>query len=454
MAFRRIIKLAYNSDRKIPIRKEMKHVLLTAFFLLTCIGAADRAKNVAIVKMVRGQADVVSDGASQKISKGMWLREGATVKTSDRSFVRLSFIDKSTMNVGPNSEMKIEKFSDKEASVINVLSGKIRSQVSKNYLNIEKDKSKMFVKSKAAVMGIRGTDFIFSANRKSGATTAVLFEGSVVFNRLGAKDSGKDLESIVERGRRIRPGQFSVTRMDMKRPTVPAKMSSSQLRALYKNKNFDDNKALKRKQAKRSVVPPGLTGAAVSSSGSGVEEGLKGIVDTNRRREPGAQRPDEKSKGFISGDDIKPVDGSIVHIDSGTIIPLGSDSQYDANSKEWVSSTFEVDSKGQIIPPEGYRLTEDGSLVKVVEGGELKEINLEIKPLDQTQSLEEMEPIEGPAPAGDSELPQGEGLDRPPIMPGDSITRENLPGVDGGVLPPSSPVRFRIGKDGAAPTGQ
>jgi hypothetical protein len=227
----------------------------------------------------------------------------------------------------------------------------------------------------------------------------------------------------------------------MKRPTVPAKMSSSQLRALYKNQNFENNDMNEKRQAKkRSAVPPGLTGRAVSSSGKGVEEGIKGIIKNNlREREPGSQGPDENSKGFIDGDDIKPVDGSIVHIDSGTVIPLGSDSQYDANSKEWVSSAFEVDSKGQIVPPEGYRLTEDGTLIKYSEGGQTTEIKLEIAPLDQTQ---------GPAPAGENELPQGDGLERPPIMHGDSITRENLPGGSGSTLPLTSPVRFRVKKEG------
>src|SRR5690606_40301890 len=52
----------------------------------------------------------------------------------------------------------------RSAGVINVLSGKIRSKVTKNYLDMDQDKSKLFVKSKSAVMGIRGTDFI---DRKS-----------------------------------------------------------------------------------------------------------------------------------------------------------------------------------------------------------------------------------------------------------------------------------------------
>ena len=156
----------------------MARVFIITFFLITCLGAGKGGKNAAIVKMLRGQATVSGAAGEKPLKRGMWIREGEVVKTGKRSFVRLSFVDKSTMNVGPGSEMKIEKFSKKEAGIVNVISGKIRSKVTKDYLNMDKDKSKLFVKSKSAVMGIRGTDFIFSAHKETGATTAVLFEGS------------------------------------------------------------------------------------------------------------------------------------------------------------------------------------------------------------------------------------------------------------------------------------
>lgn len=444
----------------------MNRLLLTLFFLFTCLAAGEAPeKNVAIVKVLRGKAIAVSKQGSQALKRGMWLREGSVVKTEARSFVRLGFIDKSTMNVGPKSEMKIEKFSGNEASVINVLSGKIRAEVSKNYLNIDKNKSKMFVKSKAAVMGIRGTDFIFSANEKTGAATAVLFEGSVVFNKLNPNDNLNDLESIVDKGRRINPGQFSVARSDLSKPTVPAKMSSSQFRALEKNKNFDEgiSVAESSKGKKRSFVPPGLSGEVVSPDEKGVQESLKGIVDVNLDRQPGSEKPADTSKGFVEGQDIKPGDGSIVHIDSGTIIPLGADSKYDQNTQEWVSGTFEVDSSGQPVPPEGYELTEDGSLVKI---GTDQEVNFEVKPLDESKPLDQMiqeeaPVLEGPEPSSVNLQP--DGLERPPIQPGDTVQRDNFNGDpsgsgDGSLLPPpppppKTPVHIIIQNDGSCPAG-
>ena len=455
----------------------MNRLLMIGFLVFTCLGAGESAKNVAIVKMVRGSASLQAGDTSAKVKQGMWIREGSMIKTEPRSFVRLGFVDKSTMNVGPSSQMKIEKFNKNEASVINVLSGKIRSQVSKDYLNIDKDKSKMFVKSKSAVMGIRGTDFIFSTHPKTGASTAVLFEGSVVFNNLKPGEGARDLESIVDRGRRINPGQFSVSRPDLKKPTVPAKMSSVQLKALEKNKSFlnQDNKSAKGPK-KRSAVPPGLSGAVVASDGEGLSKGLEKVANVSATREPGSEKPDAQSKGFIKGADVKPVDGSIVHIDSGAVLPLGVDSSFDSNTQEWVSASFEVDTAGQIVVPEGYKLTDEGKLIKLGEAGPI-EINTSIRPLDEVKPLDGIEPIVGPSPASDPDPSspsdddddeptdpldpdspgeptapldptEPEPMPRPPVTSPDTvIQQQNLPGtMPTGTSGTSSPVRVNVGR--------
>ena len=166
-----------------------KYLFLFIFLFTASVFSSQNAgKKVALVKIVKGSATFLSlSGDKDYIRKGMWLTEGTIVKTEPRSFVKLSFIDKSSMNIGPKSELKIEKFSKDEAGVINILTGKIRSKVTKDYLQMNKDKSKLFIKSKSAVMGIRGTDFLFSTNKVTGATTAVLFEGKVVFNKINRR---------------------------------------------------------------------------------------------------------------------------------------------------------------------------------------------------------------------------------------------------------------------------
>ncbi len=368
------------------------------------------SKKVAIVKIKRGEATIISpDGSTSEINKGMWLKEGAIVKTGDKSFVKLSFIDKSSMNVGPKSELKIEKFSKDDAGVINVLTGKIRSKVTKDYLNMEKDKSKLFVKSKSAVMGIRGTDFLFSTNKKNGATTAVLFEGSVVFNKLNRGDDLRDLESIVNKGRRIEPGQFSVTMKGKTKPTVPSKMSSKQIHGLEKNEDFKTTDVSKSsKSTKKSVVPPGLSGDVVMGSTTNLKSEVEKVIKTqltgNKLEEASPEEKEkmiEESKGFVAGDDVKPADGTVVDVDTGIMIPLGKDSTFDSNTGEWVSNTVgTIDTAtGDYLPPEGYQITDDGKMLKTDEGtGAVQQVVIEVKPVDEALSLDEAQVVEYQAP--------------------------------------------------------
>ena len=119
-----------STDLRMDIMKNYLKIPLLAILLSLIAYSGQDSKKVAIVKLVRGNATFLSpDGEQGKITKGIWVKEGAVIKTEARSFVRLNFIDKSSMNVGPKSELKIEKFSKSEAGVINVLTGKIRSKV-------------------------------------------------------------------------------------------------------------------------------------------------------------------------------------------------------------------------------------------------------------------------------------------------------------------------------------
>lgn len=411
-----------STDLRMDIMKNYLKIPLLAILLSLIAYSGQDSKKVAIVKLVRGNATFLSpDGEQGKITKGIWVKEGAVIKTEARSFVRLNFIDKSSMNVGPKSELKIEKFSKSEAGVINVLTGKIRSKVTKDYLKMDKDKSKLFVKSRNAVMGVRGTDFLFSANKKSGTSTAILFEGAIVFNKLEKGANSNDLESIVSKGRKIAPGQVSVASRNIKKPTVPAKLNKKQFESLNKNKDFKVSKVKKGKKVK-SVVPPGLSGEVVSAESKSLKEKIKKVIKVDVASKDSTDKPSaptQDSKGFVKGDDVKPADGVVVHVDSGLVIPPGSDSVYDSNTGEWVSNTNgDISATGEYVPPEGFAVDDGGNLLKVDETGKAKEIVVvDIKPVDQMEPIELAKTVEykapkqendinvdgGPAPAGEKE---------------------------------------------------
>lgn len=312
------------------------------------------AGKAALVKLIKGEAKAVVNGKEVKLKADDWVDGGAIIKTSEKSFVKLVFIDKSQMNVGPLSEIKIEKFHSKDAGVIDLVKGKIRSQVSKDYLQIQgKDRSKLFIKTKNAVMGIRGTDFMISTNGIN--TAAILFEGEVVFNRLNDRKitDSAHLDRIVDQGVRMFPGEFSAVG-EGGAPTVPALLNVGQREKLEKNVQFDKNDSAKTAAAK-SVVPAGLSGNAVASKPN-IE-----VV----KNDDGKARASSNADSYIKDGQVKPVNGSFVHLDSATIIAPGKDAVLDENSNTYIASdkAGSVSGEGSYNPPKGVSIADDGKVL-------------------------------------------------------------------------------------------
>lgn len=330
----------------------MKSMLLIALISLL-VSMPSFAGKAALVKILKGDARSIVDGKETKLKADDWIDGGAVLKTGEKSFVKLVFIDKSQMNVGPGSEIKIEKFHNKDAGVIDLVKGKIRSQVTKDYLQIQgKDRSKLFIKTPNAVMGIRGTDFMITTNGKN--TAAILFEGEVVFNRLkdhSITDSAK-LDQIVDNGVRMFPGEFSAISADMNAPTVPALLNVHQREKLEKNANFEKNDAVAK--AQRSVVPVGLSGNAVASRPN---------IDSTVKHDE--TRASSNAEGYVKDGNVKPANGSFIHLDSATVISPGKDSRLDSNSNTFIASdrSGSVNADGTYVPPKGVDIKENGQIM-------------------------------------------------------------------------------------------
>lgn len=348
---------------------------MNAFFFvfLIFISSVAFAENVAVVKVLRGDANVLTLGKTSKLNVNDWVKSGDVVKTAEKSFVKLIFIDKSQMNIGPNSEMKIDKYVGDEAGVIDLVKGKIRSQVTKDYL--QNGKSKLLIKTPNAVMGIRGTDFLISTNGKT--TSTVLFEGTVVFNKLenpGSLSNAR-LEEIVDRGVRVAPGEFSVVDRERTLPTLPARLNIHQLEVLEKNQSFDAERTPSNagNQVTKSVVPPGLNGQHVSNNTEALKKEVAQITPVEQkeisRSEDKSTAQTDAAEGFVDGEKVKPANGSFVHIDSGVIIPPSSDSVLDVNSNTFIPSgdSGKVGADGNYIPPKNVEITDDGKILIAVE---------------------------------------------------------------------------------------
>lgn len=342
----------------------MKTIILFLISLLLTLPALAQGKKVAVVKIIRGEVDVLTLGRTNKLKVQDWVEDGAVVKTAEKSFAKLVFVDGSQINIGPNSEMKIEKFSGDDAGVIDLVKGKVRSQVTKDYL---KDRSKMFIKTPNAVMGIRGTDFVISYNGKN--TSTVLFEGSVVFAKNeGNARSTEALEDLVSRaGVRVVPGEFSVV-VDRQPPTIPAMLNKEQLEVLEKSDSFEANRnpdSSASSAATKSVVPQGLNGAVVSNDQDSIKAEVAPAAAAAGNDSAKTPASSSDPNGYVKGDQVKPANGSFVHIDSGTIIPPGPDSVLDKNTNTYIPGPGQgsVSAAGEYVPPKNVEITGDGKIM-------------------------------------------------------------------------------------------
>ncbi len=345
--------------------------LMTLTFLILFSTTILAQSKVAVVKLIRGEVDVLTLGKTTKLNKEDWVTSGAVIKTGDKSFVKLVFLDKSQMNVGPNSEMKIESYTGKDSGVIDLVKGKTRSQVTKDYLQMkDRDKSKLFIKTQNAVMGVRGTDFMISTNGNN--TSTVLFEGEIVFNKLDQKGriSSAGLEAIVDRGVRMFPGEFSVMEINRPMPTVPSLINIQQKEHLEKNSEFNTDRTPSNAatESNKTVVPAGLSGSTVSNNNdvlkSEVAQVEASATAPSKRMTPSSSDPE----GYVKGDLVKPANGSFVHVESGIIIPPGPTAVLDSNTNTYIpgGDSGTVAADGSYIPPSNVEITNDGKILVAV----------------------------------------------------------------------------------------
>jgi hypothetical protein len=169
------------------------------------------------------------------------------------------------------------------------------------------------------------------------------------------------LEQVVNRGVQMFPGDFSVQRQNERMPTMPAILNTKQLEVLEKNESFDSrNPSNVMDDAKKSVVPQGLTGEIVSSEAATIKPS-EGQSDP---KQPSSTNP----AGYVKGDEVKPANGSFIEIDSGTIIPPGESSVLDPVTNTYIPGpeSGKVGADGNYLPPKNVEITPDGKIMVVI----------------------------------------------------------------------------------------
>lgn len=375
-------------------------IILWILLGLLCVGqaSADESNKVAKVIILKGKVFEIRSGQKPiPLKRGMWVREGSQLQSQKSSFAKLLFIDKSQMNLGPESAMKIQAFPKNKAGIIDLLKGKVRSKVTKNYMDIDKNGSKLFIKTKTAAMGVRGTDFQVIFNPRNSVTSLVTFEGAVAMAKLEAASQRIDQRALDNRLNRreaviVRQGQYSGVMPNQKRVSIPVKISPTQLETL-KNTDPSVGQNDKRKPASvekskkkvvRSIVPKGLDPKKVADVSNGsvdkaISDGVgkqaaQAVVQQTQEQIQSARSEGPPPEGFVDAATgaYAPPAGGFIDEKTGLYVPPAEGSTFDPNAGVYIPppEVGSVDTEtGSYVPPEGYQLVDSGELVPVDDGG-------------------------------------------------------------------------------------
>lgn len=151
------------------------------------------AEKVGAVLIVKGSAVVRgADGQTQKVTGGMPIRTTDIIETQTDGEVQVQFDDGNQINVQSNSKLRVQQYDanpqkpDRRA-ILDLMHGKVRSKVKQKY---DGQNSFYQIKTKAAVAGVRGTDFVVSYVISDKIETRIeTLEGKVVLSSADKKQS-------------------------------------------------------------------------------------------------------------------------------------------------------------------------------------------------------------------------------------------------------------------------
>lgn len=149
------------------------------------------------VTVAKGDVKIENSKSTKAITadKGAKVCQGDVIVAGPLSRAKVVMEDGNELNVSPDSRIAIEEYvykpaDNKKKVLLNVLYGKVRTATKEENMYGDKaadgQANSFQVKTKSAVAGVRGTDFLTSFDRKTSKSEIVTFKGRVEVGSLGA----------------------------------------------------------------------------------------------------------------------------------------------------------------------------------------------------------------------------------------------------------------------------
>jgi hypothetical protein len=262
----------------------MKLIQLTAFTLLPVLAYATESTTSAVIRLdtIEGAHDITV----RRGQKQLHLKEGETLKPKDevvtgpKESVRITFPDGSQFWVGRATTVRV--FSGvaeggHPIQFIHVIEGAGRVLVRKSYETTKK--IKFVVKTKATTMGVRGTDFVVTAQSSGKEIDLHTLEGSV--------DAAKDVQSLINHKGISVNGGYMIHAFDTQPLPTPQSFDVQQYQAALNQQQpafatFSINPVkYPEPETQKPTASPGSTQAPVANPNS--LQGIKEKVEQDLR---------------------------------------------------------------------------------------------------------------------------------------------------------------------------
>jgi hypothetical protein len=144
----------------------LTHFRIAAVLTLLCgwAGAANAA-DIGQVKVAKGQVTIERQGTTIPATVGARLQVADTVKTGADGSVGITMDDDSLLSAGPNSALSLDRYAFDSTTN----QGRLDTSLNKGTLSVisgriaKQSPDAMTVRTPNAILGVRGTEFVVSA---------------------------------------------------------------------------------------------------------------------------------------------------------------------------------------------------------------------------------------------------------------------------------------------------
>jgi hypothetical protein len=176
--------------QKIKIRRS--HVLFNFITLVCLVGlfsfftqASTNSRDIGHVTLVKGKVFRIPHGTIDKVQvfSGMPVTVGDHFETQESSLVKVTLVDGSTMLLAPKSKFVFRQFiyqkGKERRANMELMVGQLRANFAKEKL---KKGTNITITTKAASLGVRGTEVLMNAIERQGnqVTQAALLSGQAI----------------------------------------------------------------------------------------------------------------------------------------------------------------------------------------------------------------------------------------------------------------------------------